>query len=118
MFLCKISRPDLQTAVAFLCTRVKVPDEDDYKKLIQKVQYLCATRRLVHTLKADDITVVKWWAERSYAVHPDMRSHTGGNMSLGKGAMYGVSTRVTLNVRVDGVGTVGPLFDHSQVICL
>ena len=56
------------------------------------VQYLRATRRLVHTLKADDLTVVIWWADSSYAVHPDIRSHTGGNMSLGKGAIYGVST--------------------------
>eukprot|EP00978_Attheya_sp_CCMP212_P041105 scaffold231464_cov35-Attheya_sp.AAC.1 len=27
------AKPDIQTAVAFLCTRVKSPDEDDYKKL-------------------------------------------------------------------------------------
>jgi hypothetical protein len=31
--LCKRARPDIQTAVAFLSTRVKGPDEDDYKKL-------------------------------------------------------------------------------------
>ena len=29
LFLCKRSRPDIQTAVAFLTTRVKEPDEDD-----------------------------------------------------------------------------------------
>jgi hypothetical protein len=33
LFLCKRARPDLQTAVAFLCTRVKSCDEDNYKKL-------------------------------------------------------------------------------------
>jgi hypothetical protein len=33
LFLCKRARPDIQTAVTFLCTRVKSPDEDDYKKL-------------------------------------------------------------------------------------
>jgi len=31
LFLCKRARPDIQTAVAFLCRRVKQPDEDDYK---------------------------------------------------------------------------------------
>jgi hypothetical protein len=30
LFLCKRARPDIQTAVAFLCTRVKEPDIDDY----------------------------------------------------------------------------------------
>jgi hypothetical protein len=33
LFLCKRARPDIQTAVAFLMTRVKRPDKDDYKKL-------------------------------------------------------------------------------------
>ena len=31
LFLAKRARPDIQTAVSFLCTRVKRPDEDDYK---------------------------------------------------------------------------------------
>jgi hypothetical protein len=35
LFLCKRVRPDLQTAVAFLSTRVKSCGEDDYKKLIR-----------------------------------------------------------------------------------
>jgi hypothetical protein len=31
-FLCKRARPNIQTAVAFICTRVKGPNMDDYKK--------------------------------------------------------------------------------------
>jgi hypothetical protein len=31
LFASKRARPDLQTAVAFLCTRVAAPDDDDYK---------------------------------------------------------------------------------------
>jgi len=33
--LCKCACPDIQTAVAFLCSRVKCPDVDDYKKTDQ-----------------------------------------------------------------------------------
>ena len=33
LFLCKRARPDIQTAVAFLSTRVKQPDCNDHKKL-------------------------------------------------------------------------------------
>ena len=29
LFLCKRGRPDIQTAVSFLCTRVTKPDTDD-----------------------------------------------------------------------------------------
>ena len=35
LFLGKGARPDIQTVVAFLCTRVKVVDNDDYKKIFK-----------------------------------------------------------------------------------
>ena len=99
LFLCKRARPDIQTAVSFLCTRVKCPDEDDWKKLKRMFQYLRGTRELVLTLEGEDLRVIKWWVDASYAVHHDMRSHTGGVMSLGKGAAYSTSTRQKLNTK-------------------
>jgi hypothetical protein len=45
------------------------------------------------TLEAGNMSIIKWWVDASYAVHPDMKSHTGGMMSLGKGAIYGASTK-------------------------
>ena len=35
LFLCKRARPDIETLVLFLTTRVKSPDTDDWKKLKQ-----------------------------------------------------------------------------------
>ena len=92
LFLCKQAQPDLQTAVAFLCTRVKTPDEDDYKKLARAMHYLRATAQLPLTLEADTLQVIKWWIDGAFATHPNMQSHTGGMLSLGKGAVYGAST--------------------------
>jgi hypothetical protein len=40
LFLCKRARPDIQTGVAFLGTRVKSPDVDDWKKLKHVMKYL------------------------------------------------------------------------------
>jgi hypothetical protein len=37
--------------------------------------------------------------DASFAVHHDMKSHTGGMMSLGSGAVYGTSTRQKLMTR-------------------
>lgn len=52
------------------------------------------------TLEADECDVVKWWVYAAFAVHPDMRSHTGGVMMLGKGgAIYGTSTRQKINTK-------------------
>lgn len=92
LFLCKRARPDIQTAVAFLTTRVKSPDEDDYKKLGCVMKYLRGTLDLELTLEGNSLNSIKWWADGAFAVHPNMRSHTGGVMTLGKGAVYATST--------------------------
>jgi hypothetical protein len=99
LFLCKRARPDLQTAVALLRTRVKSCDEDDYKKLIWMLQFIRATRDDLLTLSADSLNNVRWWVDASYVVHPDMRSHTGGAMSLGRGVIYGTSKQQKLNTK-------------------
>ncbi|GAX21402.1 hypothetical protein FisN_28Lu124 [Fistulifera solaris] len=99
LFLCKRARPDIQTPVAFLCTRVQSPDRDDWKKLARTMKYLRGTKSLPLTLGADNLSVVKWWADASFAVHKDMRSHTGGVLSMGRGAVYGTSTRQKLTTK-------------------
>jgi hypothetical protein len=99
LFLCKRARPDLQTAVAFLSTKVKSCNEDDYKNLIRMLQFLRATRGDFLTLSAYSLHNVRWWVDASYAVHPDMRSHTGGAVSIGRGVIYGTSKRQKLNTK-------------------
>jgi hypothetical protein len=96
LFLCKRARPDVQTPIAFLCTRVRKPDTDDLKKLKRVIAYLRDTKNLCLTLEADNLQVIKWWIDASFAVHRDMRSHTGGTMSLGKGSVYSTSVRQKL----------------------
>ncbi|KAG7345085.1 reverse transcriptase RNA-dependent DNA polymerase [Nitzschia inconspicua] len=99
LYLCKRARPDLQTAVAFLTTRVASPDTDDMKKLGRCVRYLRCTAHFPLVLEANCIRNIRWWVDASYAVHPDMRSHTGATMTLGKGSVYSMSTRQKLNTR-------------------
>ena len=97
LYLCKRTRQDIQTAVAFLCTRVKNPDTDDYKKLTRVIQYLRGTQELTLTIEPNDHP--NWWVDSSYAVHPDMRSHSGIIMMLGKGAVYSGSCKQKLNTK-------------------
>jgi len=99
LFLCKRTRPDLQTTMLFLCTRVKVPDMDDYKKLCCMMQYICGTCGLVLMLEAESFQIIKWWVDISYVVHPDMKSHTGGAMSHGKEVVYGTYMRQKINTK-------------------
>ena len=98
-FLCKRARPDIQTAVAFLSTCVQHPDRDDYNKLGRAMKCLRKTITLPLTLESDDLQLIHWWIDGAFATHCDMRSHTGGAMSLGKGIIYGTSTRQKLNTQ-------------------
>ena len=50
-------------------------------------------------LEANAMTTIKWWVDASYGMHPDMKSHTGGTMSMGKGSVYSSSIRQKLNTR-------------------
>jgi hypothetical protein len=50
-------------------------------------------------LEASDGIDIKWWIDASFAVHPDMKSHTGGTMSLGKGSVYSTSRKQRINTK-------------------
>jgi len=95
LYLSWRSRQDIQTIVVFLCTRVQSPDLDVYKNLAQVMKYICNTKDITLTIEAGDGP--KWWVDSSFAVHPDMRSHSGIFMTLGKGTMYSVSSKQKLN---------------------
>ena len=85
--------------MAFLTTRVKSPDEDDLKKLQRAIRYLRDTSTLVLTLESDGSQTIHWWVDAAFAVHHDMKSHTGGMLSLGKGAIYSTSQKQKLNTK-------------------
>ena len=100
LYLSRRARPDIQTAVAFLSTRVQNPVAEDYKKLSRCIKYLRGSKDLVLTLEPDQkMSLVRWWVDGAFAVHPDFRSHTGSVMSLGKGGTMAQSVKQKLNTR-------------------
>ena len=99
LFLCKRTRPDLQPTVPFLCTRVQSTDEDDWKKLLRMLKYLEDTIEEELTLGAEkgDIFLARYWPDAAFAVHADMKSHTGNIQSFGRGAANTISQKQKLN---------------------
>ena len=55
------------------------------------LKYLKATAKLPLTLETSSIQTIKWYVDASFAVHPDMRSHTGALMTMGKGCIRSLS---------------------------
>jgi hypothetical protein len=93
----KKARPDILVALSFLGKRTTKADLDDWKKLRRLLSYLKGTSELMLKLTVESLNVVKWWADASFAVHHDLKSHSGGIGSLGKGAFYASSGGQKLN---------------------
>jgi hypothetical protein len=99
LFACKRARPDIHPTIAVLCTRVKKPNEDDWKKLNRLLKYINGTRKDKLILAADNLHVIKWYVDAAFAVHPDFKSHTGGSMTYGQGTPMSMSRKQKLNTR-------------------
>jgi hypothetical protein len=78
---------------------VRQPNEDDWRKLKQLIKYINGTRKDKIILSVDDLHVIKWYVDAAFAVHPDFKSHTGGNMTYGQGAPISMSRKQKLNTR-------------------
>ena len=99
LFACKRARPDISPAIAFLTTRVKESTEEDAKKLDRMMAFLALTKKDKLTLEAGKELIAKWYPDAAFAVHPDMKSHTGYILTLGKGAIISASRKQSLNTR-------------------
>jgi hypothetical protein len=99
LFIMKRARPDLETAVSFLMTRVSKSDEDDWRKLKRCLGFIKGTMNDKRVIGADNINELFVWVDASHAIHGDMRGHTGGVMSLGTGILHGKSSKQKLNTR-------------------
>ncbi len=99
LFATKRARPDAHQVVAVLSTRVKEPTTNDWCKLVRLMKYFNGTRKEHLTLSASNLHVIKWYVDASFAVHPDFKSHTGGMMTMGSGAIHSTSKKQKLNTR-------------------
>jgi hypothetical protein len=72
---------------------------EDWAKLLRLLKYINGTRKEKLILTADNLHVIKWYVDASFAVHPDFKSHTGGMMTMGGGAVQSISRKQKLNTR-------------------
>ena len=86
-------------SVSFLCTRVRGPDTDDYKKLSRFMKYIQGTIGLPLILSINKSGNTKWYDDAAFGVHKDMRSHTGCFMTVVTGATYVHSSKHKLNTK-------------------
>ena len=97
LWIGSMARPDILVALSFLGKRTSKADVDDEKILERLLSYLKRTKEMRLTLGVENLQLVKWWADSSFAVHEDLRSHTGLLGSLGRVAIFSRSGAQKLN---------------------
>jgi hypothetical protein len=85
LYVSKCARLDVSTAIAFLNTRVRAPDVNDWRKLSHLMEYLRVDRLCSLILSTNVSGVLMWYANASFAVHPNICSYTGGRLTMGRG---------------------------------
>ncbi len=99
LYVSKHARLDVSTAIAFLTTRVRALDIDDWRKLSHLMEYLRVDRLRPLILSANGSGVLMWYVDASFAVHLNMPSHTGGGLTMGRGFPIVSSTKQKLNTQ-------------------
>ena len=116
IFLAKRGRPDIQTTNAYLSTKVHRPTTNDWNKLLRLLQYLDTTKDLILSLSADNLNIIKWYVDASFAVHPDYKSHTGAVMTMGNGAIVSLSRKQRLNTKSSTTAELVGADDASTLV--
>lgn len=89
LYLAKRVRPDILTTVSFLATRVTKATEDDWKKLDRLLRYLNYDPVSGIILRPGDGDIhLTAFADASYGVHEDGKSHSGLCIALGEGPIF------------------------------
>ena len=99
IWVMKRGRPDVEPTVAFLSTRVKEPDKDDWHKFKRLMCWIKKTKTDIRIIGADDLLNMIVMIDSAHAVHNDMRGHTGGITSFGTGIIDQKSSKQKMNTR-------------------
>ena len=99
LFIMKRGRPDIETTISYLMTRVSKSNEKDWMKLKRCLGFLKGTINDLRTIGADSLRDLHVWIDASHAVHENMRGHTGGTMSMGVGTLHNKSSKQKINTK-------------------
>ena len=63
-----------------------------------------------------DLRIIKWYVDVGFAIHPDFKSHTGGDATFGQGCPITLSRKQRLNTRSSTDSELVGDDDMSQMI--
>ena len=95
LWLSQRSRNDIQLATGYHCSRVKDPNEDDWRKLTWLMRYVWWTRFIPTIIRITDEGATIY-IDGSHAIHADSRGHSGMYTTMGKGALINMAKKLGL----------------------
>jgi hypothetical protein len=105
LYVSKRARSHVGTAIAFLTTRARTPYVNYWRKFSHLMEYLRLDRLRPLILSTNGSGVLMWYVDASFSVHPNMRSHTGGGLTMGRAFSIDSSTKKKLNTKFHGEQT-------------
>ena len=70
------------------------------------------------SLSADGSGMLKWFIDGSFGVHPNMRGHTGGGLTRGRGFPINNYTKQKINTRSSTESEIVEVDDCLPAVCL
>jgi hypothetical protein len=94
LYLSKRTRPDIQLAVLYLCTRVREPTKEDFSKLLKLLGYLKLTKNKARLVSnRGDMRRLVAYVDASFASHADGKGHTGLVLKWGDTTLMTISRK-------------------------
>jgi hypothetical protein len=81
------------------------------------MRYIRDTHMVPLILSANGSGILNWWVDTSFVVHPNIRVHSGGGLSLGQGFTKVSSTNQKLNTRSSTETKIVGADDFMPAIC-
>ena len=81
------------------------------------MKYPRKTTNLPLILGAGGTVILNWWIDASFAVHPNMRGHTGGGLSKGREFPVVTSTKKKLKTRSSTETYIVGVYDCMPSVC-
>jgi hypothetical protein len=81
------------------------------------MEYLRGDRDRPLFLGAENNGLLMWYVDASFAVHPNMRGHTGGGLTMGRGFPIVASWKQKLNTRSSTESELAGVDDMMPIIC-
>ena len=99
LYIFKRARPDIEPTISYLITRVSTSNVDDWEKLKRVLTYLKGSINEIRIIGVRSLKEIFTWIDAAFAVHDNMRGHTGGSISMGYGIIHGRSGKHKINTK-------------------